>query len=294
MIQILASVILAGSSQSYSTAPDFSSLLSMGLFPGNGGLQISKLFVAFPEDSAKYVATVRDAEKEYGSFPMGGDPVKDGAFAMLSPSGGANGVILVGKAGSFTLDIQKNGELMSSLDFTIRTVKTGDEFTGKTLYVFDGPWRKWAALMFKSGAENMHFRVWGATAETDSDKTLKISAEITQGGALVAKSYELVASSWAWKAFDFPFDRAGTNKAFLTSDFKKLSGNCEVVFKVNGEAKRRFPFTVKDGVPSMVEQGAMDYKPRTKHMLPRTIVNSSNDIMATAMHEVYWLSSSGK
>lgn len=289
MLNTIIAATLLARSQTYSPVADFASLLTLSHFASNGAIQVQGLFVAFADPAASYKSVVRDASQEYGSYDYSVVMQPQEIIGRLDPMPGANGVIVMGKEGNYTLDIYKGSDVISSLDFSIRKFQTGDEYTGKTLYLFDGPWRKYGAFIYYPDG-TVKFRLWGSVSEIDSSKNVKMTVTILNNGSVVGASKELIASKFEWKAFEYSFVKPDGRTTMGPEDLAKLKGRLEIVVKINGQRTRSFVTEMKDGRPAGIAESAMDYSPRTKYIVPKTVTSDSNDNLKRYLRDMVWVS----
>lgn len=274
--------------QTYTPVADFASLLSLSHFSSNGAMQVQGLFVAFADPAAKYKSVIRDTSQEYGSYDYSVVMQPQEIIGRLDPMPGANGVIVMGKEGNYTLDIFKGSEVIASLDFNIRKFVMGDEYTGKTLYLFDGPWRKYGAFIYYPDG-TVKFRLWGSVSEIDSTQTVKMTVTILNNGTVVGASKELVASKFEWKAFEYSFVKPDGKTTMGPADLAKLKGKLEIVVKINGQRTRSFVTEMKDGRPAGLPESALDFSPRSKSILPKTVASESNENLLLYLRDLVWV-----
>lgn len=290
MNTLLALIALATAQQTtYGTVADFSSLLAMDQFAKNGALQINELYVAFPDKNAKYRIVVSEGTTELTSIPMDTFVLTMPAFGVLKPALGYNGVCVIEREGKFNISLQNGSEILTKMDFSMRKYSIGDEYTGQTIYAFDGPWKRYGAFMINPGLGNLTFRMWCSLVEINSGKTFQVSSKITKAGALIAQSKPYTVSQYSWRCFEFSYDKPDGRTAFTPADLAKLNGNYEVNFMLSGKLARKFPFTVKSGVVQAIPEAGMTFSPRAGHILPKSVVSSTNVYTVSRVLDLYWL-----
>jgi hypothetical protein len=68
-------------------------------------------------------------------------------------------------------------------------------------------------------------------------------------------------------------------------------GNYTVLYKVEGQPIRTFPFQVKGGQVQRMARNELGYKPHTDFLSPRIIGTINRD---PVMQEVFWIKASAK
>ncbi len=289
MLLLSATLALSSALQSYSAVADYSSFLMANQFPGNGAIQVDRLYMAFGDPSAPYRIVVQEGEKELSSVDMVFAQEPQKVIGRLTPKPGWNGVAVLSKAGNFSISLQSGSEILTKMDFSVQEHQIGDQFTGKKIFSFNGPWRTHSAFVKNPNRSNLVFRVWLSMSEHFGEKTKKAEVVIKKAGTLVAKAKPFIVSSYAWIPFEFRFDKPDGRTAFMPADFEKLDGIYEAVLSLDGKVARTFKFTMKKGVMDTDPRSALNYSPRHLHILPRTVTSTTNDNTGVEIREVYWL-----
>jgi hypothetical protein len=289
-MSILASAVaLSYHLQSYTTVPDFASFLMMRQYAGNGAIQVGRLYVAFPKQDGKYKIVTREGDKVLGSVDMVLSQEPQQIIGLLEPVPGSNGVVGIGKDGAYTVTLQEGEDMLATLKFSIKGIRTGDEFTGKTVHTFDGPWKHSVAFVKNPNRDDISFRLWTSTSEIGSTKQTKVEVAIMKGTSVIGKSKPQFSSSFEWQPFEFKFDKADGRTAFTPADFATLDGEYAATVTIDGKVSRTHKFAMKKGVMTTDPKSAMDYSPRSDHMLPKTVTSTTNENLGRELRDVLWI-----
>ena len=285
-----------GLGQNYKPAVTYESLMNMRYYPARGGFAVETLVLVFPppgnppaefiirKASGDVVAKVPLAIGRWEQFP---------AFATLSPKG-VPGMAEVGQAGDYVMAVKLGGEEITTMPFTLKLDASTDPFNPKKTFYREGPWSSMAYIAAAIGKpdEALRFCFWVSQQEIPGakNKQQKLSLHVMRGAQEVATSSGIL--SWDDWTFLNPQLQESNRRGFWPFKLAMLTdGNYTILYKVEGQTIRTFPFQVKGGQVQRMARSHLGYTPHTDFLSPRIIGTVNRD---PVMQEVFWIKAGTK
>lgn len=279
------------SSQNHKPAVTYESLMNLRFYPARGGFLVEAIGLVFPPQdnppaefiirkaSGEGVAKVPLEIRRWPQFP---------AFGTLSPKG-VPGTVDVGQPGEYVMAVKLGGEEITTMPFTLKLEASNDPFDPKKTFYREGLWSSLAYLAARTDKpdEALRFCLWVSQQEIPGakNKQQKMSLHLMRGGQEVATSGAILSwDDWTFHSLQL---QESNRRGFWPFKRDMLTdGNYTVLYKVEGQTIRTFPFQVKGGQVQRMARNELGYKPHTDFLSPRIIATVNRD---PVMQEVFWI-----
>jgi hypothetical protein len=215
------------------------------------------------------------------------------AFAMLVPNG-VPGMVEVGQPGDYVMAVKLGAEEITTMPFTMKLEASSDPFNPKKTFYREGAWSSMAYLAAATDkpGEALRFCLWVSQQEIAGAKNRqqKMGLHVMRGAQEVATS-EGVLSWDDWTFLSLQLQESNRRGFWPFKRDMLTDGNYTVLYKVEGQTIRAFPFQVKGGQVQRMARNELGYKPHTDFLSPRIIATVNRDFV---MQEVFWIKAGAK
>lgn len=292
---------LASLASAQTPSAELVSLMDVGFYEQNGNFFADGLCLVFPPDGEKtYELVIRGADgavqgkaglqvQRWSEYP-----VFDGLGSRGVP------VLELGKAGSFVMSVDMDGQPITSLPFTIEVEESGDPFQPGETFHREGPWRNLAFLASPAGKPDqpLAFHFW-----TNVREIPKVDAKHPKANVRVLLNDELVAlykdsvsiAGTKWKRHNrglVTSEEPRGRHAFTLEKLLARDGAYTVVVEAGEREIKRFPLVVAGGKVQPHPRTSFDTEPHTDYVVPKFVDRSSGSSGGFQMLDVYWLQTS--
>ena len=296
----LAAVAALGSPlAAQSPAVEAVSLMDLRFYDANGGFMADGLCLVFPPDGdASYELVVRDeggAVKGKAQMQLqrwGQYEVFDGLDSLGVP------VFQVGEPGDYVMSVEKDGEALTSLAFTMDKQESGDPFNPRTTFTREGPWQALAFLSSVTGKPDgpMQFHFWSCLREIPKDGSKLPQADVTlrRGDEVLARfQSKLSISGETWRRFNrnLVVAQDGPTVQFTMERLLSEDGEYTLVLESGGKDVKSWPLVVEGGALRPHPRSAFGYEPATDYLVPKLIDTSRGSDGSYVQNDVTWLES---
>ncbi|MEM6756467.1 MAG: hypothetical protein AAF586_04810 [Planctomycetota bacterium] len=308
-IVLAASIVGVALAQSPRPTVAFDDALNTWFSDTNGLMTFDRCRVAFaPEGNINMLVAVVDPQGQVvGQHPYSPDvphTQRNGVFANVRADQGPLQTQL-SEPGIYTIVWVIDGEPATRLPVMLRQTGAGDDpFNPQKTFAFDGLWRTHAYWEWhKTGNDyptpKLHYWVGGLDVPEGRRDDMFV-AELIRDGEVVAHSVRtrghLPSGKWRYDNITLahphePKDAANA-RPWTRDDLLGTDGKYEVRFtrQSDGQMIRSYDYVVADGQIVPLPETALDYEPRTDHILPRVQKRGGNTI---EMIEATWIKDGG-
>lgn len=212
---------------------------------------------------------IQRSEGEFEAWPT--QPQVDGVRFPLGA------LTLPSEEGSFSIDIEADGSVITSLPFTMKPLRgNGRTLPAQPVHMRDGRWRTHA--YFSSLVDYpdlaLYFNWWTGLHESDAPGPLQTSITVLRAGKVVARTDK---PQWGWvERKDWSFNRKPLSKpdgsVFRAADLFSQDGEVEFVVKHNSaefnmdKRVKSYFATIRGGQFVPPAEMASDHEPASAHL----------------------------
>lgn len=283
--------------QDYKPAIEYSSLMNMRFYEGNGGFYVDDLQLVFPSktskpislvimtESGKVMTSVELTTEKWTQFPM-----FDGLIAK------GNKVLELGKPGKYNMAVTIGKTPITILPFTLNLTSNNDPYNPQKTYTRDGLWSALGYLSKETDSPDatLYFNWWSNLREFEqTNDQVSCTVQLMKGKQVIAEAPKVVVSSVNWQFFSRRLvqprnlGRKNLTLGILTSK----DGEYQIVLNVDGKLVKRYKVVVKDGELQQLPSGNLNYEPHENFISPRIIDTSSGSASSYHMIDAYWVQS---
>jgi len=282
--------------QTYKPAVDYSSLMNLRFYEGNGGFYVDHLQLIFPPQSPQpyYFVIMTESGKVLQSVPLRIEkwqqfPMFDGLRIKGSP------VVQVGKPGKYNLAVTMGKTPLTILPFSMQVSKNNDPFNPQQTFVRDGLWSALAYLSRKTDRPDapLFFNWWTNLREYGlSGGNAKCTVELMIGNTTFAEVVsDVVVSSVNWQFFSRRL-RTPKNKGKKNLTLAMLTakdGDYRLRVTANGKTVKSYKLGVQNGQVQPLPFNNLNYEPHANFISPRIIDTSDGSGSSYKMLDAFWV-----
>ena len=291
--------VAAPSGQSNKTAISYESFMDMRFYENEGGFLVEDLVVVFPptgKPSATFVI-MRPSGEVVGSVPLQYSPLERfAAFGRFHPAPGNPGRVSVKQTGDFVMGVKMDGELITTMPFSLKEEVSSDAFNPGKKYVRSGPW---SDLAFFSQITDdpdamLHFNFWLSTRELPAGmRRPKVTLHLMLNGKEVAASRAPVVPDYMdWYFYErkeLIMETKPKQKWLNLTDLTKQDGELVMIVKAEGQAIKSYKTRVTGGKLQALERSQLGFEPRTDFISPRYVDLTDRSRSDFTMRDMFWV-----
>ncbi len=292
-VALLASLLLVvpESGAAPPAAIDAVSLMDLRFYEQRGAFMVDDLQLVFPQSAAGALRfVISSSGQEVASVALRTEAMGFDAFADINAQG--PGILEVGKAGDYVMGVEVDGEMITSVPFSMKVDEGDDPFNPKKLYTREGPWSEFAYISQQTERPNdaLEFNWWIRRGQVPGEKRPKCSIEVKRAGELVATSKaDVVLSSDSWQLFHRRLVQPDSKKRnFTMAMLAAGNGKYTIAAKCAGKVARRYSLSVAGGKVVDIPRARLGHRPRHDFLSPRRIDTSSGSGSSYKMQNIYW------
>lgn len=288
--------LIAGQVQEHKPAITYESLMDMRFYPARGGFLVETLGVVFPPsgDPPAELIIRRSSGETVGRVPLRLTRwPKWPAFGTLSPKG-VPGTVDVGQPGDYVMVVKLGSEEITRLPFSLKLEASTDPFNPKKTFYREGPWNSLAylAAATEKPDDALRFCFWVSQQEIPGakNKQQKASVHLLRGSQEVAFANAILG--WDdWTFLSLQLQEPQKRGFWPFKPAMLTDGSYTLLYKVEGQTIRSFPFQVKGGQIQRMTRNQLGYTPHADFLSPRIIAIVNRD---PVMQDVFWVKAGGK
>lgn len=275
-------------SHGYKPAVNYESLMKVRYYPNQGNFLAESLHLVFPppDDQPAELIIRKAGGGVVARVPLRIERWEMPAFAAFYPNG-VPGTLQVGQPGDYVMAVKLGAEEITTMPFTLKVVGSTDPFNPQKTLVREGPWRTMAYLSIVKDRpdEPLRFNLWVSQQEVSAAKNTqqKLTLHLMRGSQEVATG-DLVLSWDDWTFHYIKLQESNRRGFWPFKPSMLTDGSYTILYKVNGQTIRSFPFEVKGGQIQRMARNELGYKPHTDFISPRILMSDSR-----TMEETYWV-----
>jgi hypothetical protein len=178
------------------------------------------------------------------------------------------------------------------MPFTLKATPSNDPFKPGQTFTREGPWRSLAYVssVMDNQNEALRFNLWVSQQEISVAKNTqqKATFHLMRGAQEVAIGDVIL--SWDDWTFVYIKLQESNRRGFWPFKPAMLTdGSYTMLYKVEGQTIRTFPFQVKGGQAQRMARNELGYKPHTDFISPRILMSDSRN-----MEETFWVQAQTK
>jgi hypothetical protein len=294
--------VAAVSNQSNKTAISYESLMDLRFYENDGGFLIENLEVVFPpsgKPSATFVI-MRPSGEVVASEPLQYSPLERlPAFGRFHPAPGKPGKVTLNQTGDFVMGVKMDGELITTMPFSLKEEVSSDPFNPGKKYVRSGPWSDFAFFSQITGDPDamLHFNFWLSTRELPAGmRRPKVTLHLMLNGKEVAVSRSPVVPDYMdWYFYErkeLIMETKPKQKWLNLTDLTKQEGELVMIVKAEGQTIKSYKTRVTGGKLQALERSRLGFEPRADFISPRYVDLTDRSRSDFTMRDMFWVTKS--
>jgi hypothetical protein len=289
-----------GAAQANKPAISYESFMDMRFYESDGGFLVEDLVVVFPpggKPSATFVI-MRPSGEVVASVPLQYSPLERfAAFGRFHPAPGNPGKVTLNQSGDFVMGVKINGEMITTMPFSLKEEVSNDAFNPGKKYVRSGPW---SDLAFFSQITDdpdamLHFNFWLSTRELPAGmRRPKVTLHLTLNGKEVAASRAPVVPDYAdWYFYErkeLIMETKPKQKWLNLTDLTRQDGELVMIVKAEGQPIKSYKTRVTGGKLQSLERSHLGFEPHTDFISPRYVDLTDRSRSDFTMRDMFWVS----